>query len=320
MLAALIIVMFCLNITLYFKIKSRISVHPPVAEGPQFSPLPDRPSEPIPPRREYIPNFVMVPEFRKHSEESVYGDVMSHSKDSPFGDRAGRATNAHETAHGIHSYLRNKYTRERDRKVNGLYVLEGRGVIVEEPKMRKSDINKFVPKNLRSYRYDTYLAGQKAWDDTPLYIYDEWNAYILGGMTNVEDVQKGRYKGGWTDGVSGCLGFSIYAVATCMAVKEHDSVYWENNEQFRNLTIWLLYRSQETYKIGHRMEEFQWEKQDKLLNEFLTSSEAAPMREFIQEHLDGVWLSMDVKMYGGSSRISHHIHGLTQGCRHCRGH
>jgi hypothetical protein len=193
-------------------------------------------------------------------------------------------------------------------------------VIIKEPNIKKSDINKFVPKNLRSYRYDLYLSGQKAWDDLPLYIYDEWNAYVLGGMTNVEDVQTGRYEGGWTDGVSGCLGFSIYAVATCMAVKEKDPEYWENNLQFRNFTIWLLHRSEETYKIGHRMEEFQWDKQDKLLYEFLASSEAAPMREFIKNHLDGAWLDMEVKMHGGSSRISHHIHGLNKECRHCRRH
>lgn len=291
------VVMLSLNATLFFYMYNKAKEKDSPLRG--TSPIAQRPEKPfselIPndkpePKREVIPAFVDVPKFRDQSGDSVYADVLSHSKDSPFGSAHGRATNVHETAHGIHSYLRNKYTREMGKKVNGLYVLEGRGIILEEPNMRKSRVAEFVPQNLRSYRYNLYIAGQRAWDDTPLYIYDEWAAYILGGMTNVDDVKNGRYKGGWTDGVSGCLGFSIYAIATCMAIEKHDPNYWENNEQFRNATIWLLKRAHKTYMEGRVMEEFKWEKQDKLYNEFLNSDSAAPMRTFVKEHLEGVWL------------------------------
>ena len=323
MIAALIVVMFCMNIAFFcLKMKQRQSqpaqpVRPVVPVTPVY---PDPQPEQQPPRQKTVPNFVTVEEFRKHSENSVYGDIMRHSREAPFGDQHGRATNAHETAHGIHSYLRNKYTRELKKKVNGFYALEGRGVVIEEPGIRKSDVNDFVPENLRSYRYKLYLQGQSAWDDTPLYIYDEWNAYVLGGMTNVDDVKNGRHKKGWTDGVSGCLGFSIYAVATCMAVKDKDPKFWDENLQFRNFTIWLLHRAKETYMIGRDMEEFQWEKQDKLHQEFLTSSEAEPMRRFIKEHLEGVWLDTEPKYHGNYSWLSHHVHGLTRECHHCRRH
>jgi hypothetical protein len=316
-LAAAIVLMFCLNVTLsLLNREGEIQVSPPstpILTGPLHSPIPD---DPVPDETEAVPIFVSVPKFRDSEADTVYGDILSHSNKRPFGNSSGRATNAHETAHGIHSYLRNKYTRESGKKVNGFYCLEGRGVIIEEPGIRKSQINRFVPQNLRSYRYNLYLEQQRAWDDRPLYVYDEWVAYVLGGMTNVEDAQEGRHKGGWTDGVSGCLGFSIYAVATCMAVKEHDPEYWESNKQFRDFTIWMLHKSQETYKMGHRMEEFQWKDQDKLLNEFLTSTSAAPMREFIKEHLDGVWLDMEVSY--GSGDIRRRV--VSPKCNHCRMH
>lgn len=287
----------------FFLLVNNKSEPKPIVENPVYPPIgiqtppPDKPVEPAPPKPdpEVIPTFVEVPTFRKSESGSVYGDILSHSKDLPFGDAHGRSTNSHETAHGIHSYLRNKYTRELGKRVNGFYCLGGRGVIIEEPKIRKSDANKFVPQKLRSYRWSTYMTGQKEWDDTPLYIYDEWVAYILGSKTNVDDVQNGRYKGGWTDGVSGCLGFSIYATAICMAVYEKDPEYWRMNKQFRDFTIWSLKESHKTYMLGHRMEQFKWNKQDILLNNLLSSPEGNQIREFMRTHLEGEkhWLGVN---------------------------
>lgn len=261
----------------------------------------EEPSEP----EEILPEFVDVPVFRKESEESIYSDVISHSSDRPFGNANGRATNVHETAHGIHSWLRNKHGKN----VNGFYCLEGRGVILEEPNIHKRDVAKFVPENLKSYRYSLYITGQRAWDGQPLYIYDEWIAYTLGAMTNVDDVNNDRYKGAWTDGVSGSLEFSIYSVALCMAVAELDSEYWKENEQFRVFTIFNLRRAKEVFLAGHRMEKFKWDKQDQLLHALLTSDSAKPMRDFIQENLDGVWLdvspvSLEIMKYESHQMVS----------------
>jgi hypothetical protein len=267
----------------------RIVVQRPEKPSEPIVPREDPKTEPEPEPKEVVPEFTEVPTFRNYPGGSVYADVLSHSKDSPFGNGHGRATNVHETAHGIHSYLRMQHSRGGT-KINGFYVLDGRAVIIEEPNMRKSRVAEFVPQNLRSYRYPTYITGQRAWDDTPLYIYDEWSAYVLGGMTNVDDVKNGVYKGGWTDGVSGCIGFSIYAVATCMAIEKYDPNYWENNRQFRNFTIWQLKRARDTFMEGHVMEQFKQEKQDILLKNLRESPAAESMRNFIQEHLEGVWL------------------------------
>jgi len=289
-IASLMLAMFALNLAFFvYKSYVRKRIDPPIVE---FDLIDEEPIHEEPIKPEIVPVFVDVPEFRSNSEQSVYGDTMRHSEESPFGDQHGRSTNVHETIHGIHSYLRNKYKSSNNR-VNGFYGLDGRGIIIEEPNIRKSQIKKFVPQNLRSFRYSLYLDRSAEWDDTPLYIYDEWTAYVLGGKCNVDDVQNNRYKGGWSDGVSGCLDFSIYAIALSMAVKEYDPDYWENNKQFRNYTIWNLREACKTYTIGHKMDQFKWDKQDALLIEFLTSSAAEPMRKFVSENFEGVWLDME---------------------------
>lgn len=292
--------MFFLSISIFmYKTNTRI-IEEPVQAVPQDISVPIL-DQPLPPQKpSVVPKFVDVPVFRSTGEtETVYNDVLSHSFIVPFGNEHGRSTNVHETAHGIHSYLRNKYNSGRKKRVNCFYVLEGRGVIVEEPNIRKSQINKFVPESLRSYRFKTYLQEQKSWDDIPLYIFDEWVAYVLGGKCNIDDVNQGNHKDGWKDGVSGTLDFSIYAVATAMAIHEHDHEYWETNQQFKDFTIWMLRESCETFKKGRDMEEFRWQKQEDLLRKFLTSSESEPMRKFIKEHLDGIWLDIETRVFYG---------------------
>lgn len=299
-LAVIVGLMFCMNIVLLFYKNKSVERSPVVPQFSQIRPGDEPPvmSEPLPPEpkqpeapKEAVPEFVEVKVYRKSEEGTVYGDIISHSKGAPFGDRAGRSTNAHETAHGIHSEIRNEYTSSLKKRVNGFYALKGRGVVIEEPGIKMSHAVKFIPENLRSYRYDLYMVNQlRDWNDTPLYIMDEWNAYVLGGMCCVDDVKQGKHKEGWTDGVSGCLDFSIYTVALAMAVKEHDKEYWNDHPQFRNFVKWNLKRANETYLAGHRMKEFQWEKQDKLLKEFLESAGSAKMREFVKAELDGIWL------------------------------
>lgn len=250
--------------------------------------------EPVRPKKEHVPEFVEVPVYRKGEEGTVYGDIISHVKGAPFGAAHGRSTDAHETSHGIHNELRNSYQQKLGRRVNGFYALEGRGVIIDEPGIKMSHAVAFIPENLRSYRYKLYMVQQlKDWNDTPLYILDEWTAYVNGGMCGVDDIAKGKHKEGWTDLVSGCLDFSIYTTALCMAVKKNDPEYWEKNPQLKNYVIWQMKRAEKTFLTGRVLKECKWETQDKLLLQLLTSTEAAPMRAFLKDELDGIWLSID---------------------------
>lgn len=275
----------------FYKVKKPLkpNLAPPVFIQPEI-PKETKPET----HKEVIPEFVKVPTYRTIVDKSVLSDVTSHSRGKPFtGDK--RATNAHETAHGIHSELRNDYTDSLKKKVNGFYVLEGRGVIVEEPKIRKSQVNYFVPEKLRSYRWQTYFIGQNSWDETPLYILDEWSAYVIGGKSCLDDSAKGIYRDGWTDGVSGCLDFSIYTLALCMAIQKNDPEYWKNNTQFKSFVAWQLREAHKTFMVGRKMEMFKWDKQDKLLKELLTSKDAEPYRDLLNKEFGGIWLDEETK-------------------------
>lgn len=309
--------MLCVNVGFFFFKSGRAQSGIP-KESPVEIPIL---TQPIPfPKKEHksiLPDFIQVQSYRQ-SDGSVHGDIISHAKE-PFGDRHGRMTNAHESAHGIHSFLRNQ--NNQSKRMNGFYALNGRGVLIEEPNIKMTHVVPFIPENVRSYRYDLYMVKQLGdWNDVPLYIMDEWNAYVLGGMTGVDDVQKGVHKDSWTDGVSGCLDFSIYSVALGMSVQKNDPNYWNANVQFKSFLRWNLGRANETYLLGSKMKEFRWEKQDQLLKEFLTSDATKGMRDFLRTEMEGVWL--DRKTVAASNEEFHYAAHerveLKAGCTKCR--
>lgn len=298
-LIALVLFFVNVDLVLYkYKMSHTPHVRPPVTQLPPSDnwsePLPpDTQPDPVRPPNPVFPEFVDIPVYRKSEDGTVYGDIISHSKDSPFGDRAGRTTNAHETTHGINSHIRNA-SQKQGKRINGFYVLEGRGVVLEEPKIKMSNAVRFVPQKLRSYRWDLYMVKQlRDWNDTPTYICDEWVAYINGGACGVDDVKKGKHREGWTDAVSGCCDFSIYTIGLAMATAQDDPEYWKNYPQFRNFIIWELKNAERIFLEGRVMNQFKWKKQDDLLLALLESPEGQAMREFCRKELDGVWIGID---------------------------
>jgi hypothetical protein len=287
---SLIFLMFFLNMYLFInKYKKKYTKY---SEN-QIEEIVELDNQIIPPLepffKEIVPEFVKIPVYRHIIDDTVLSDVISRSKSQPF-SFGTRSTRSHETTHGINSELRNFYTNSLQKKVNGFYVLEGRGVIIEEPNIKKSQVNKFVPENLKSYRWKTYFVSQDYWEDRPLYIMDEWSAYIIGGKSCVQDYKSGIYKDGWTDGVSGCLDFSIYTLALCMAIKEHDPEYWNNNKQFKSFVFWQLNEAYKTFMEGRKIDSFKWDKQDFLLKELINSPEGEPFRKMLEKDFNGIWL------------------------------
>ena len=111
----------------------------------------------------------------------VYNDVMSHCEKPSKGDV--RLTDVHETSHFISNAL-----RKGRMGYNGFYILHDDAVIVKEPPTTIGEVAKYVPENLRGYRYKLYFVEQRRyWDEQPLYIAEEWNCYTLGGMCAVDD-------------------------------------------------------------------------------------------------------------------------------------
>jgi len=236
-------------------------------------------------------NFISVGVVKNRiKEDSIYADIINHCK-NPTLEILDRITCAHETTHMINAELRNKL--QKGRKINAFYLPKGNAFIIEEPDMTKARVGEFIPKELRWKRYDTYITQARAWNDRPLYLVDEWDAYVNGGMVAVDDSINHRHVQGWTDAVSGSLEFSVYCVAMCMAIEKYDNDYWEKNDQLRNFMKWNLQRSLHTYNAGKDYQYFKWEEQEKYLDRFLNSPSqgAENLRSFIREHFEGIWLN-----------------------------
>ena len=220
-------------------------------------------------------------------EDSVYAGIINYSHD-PTLDIKNRMTCAHETTHMINAGLRNSL--KKGKNINVFYLPTGWACVIEEPNMRKSQVAQFIPSNVRGYRYSTYVPGATEWDNQPLYLVDEWSAYINGAMVGIDDVNNKRYTDGWTDGVSGCLELSLYCVALSMAIEEYDKEYWNNNVHFKSFMKWNLQRAYNTYMIGKDYPEFKWDKQEEFFRRFQESPSTKEMRDFITEHFDGIGL------------------------------
>ncbi len=197
-------------------------------------------------------------------------------------------TASHETSHGIHAHLR-VYVYQGNQRVNAFYVLGDRAAYVVEPGIRKSAIATHVPASLRGSRYSLYITGQVAWDDTPLYIWDEWNAYVNGAEVGVELASGGLWTRGWRDAVMGPIEFNVYALATAMAVKAGDPTYFAASTQFKEFLAWNLRRSMDLFRAGRVLEDFAWDDQDVYYDKLKTSADADALRRFTRETYGDAW-------------------------------
>jgi len=225
----------------------------------------------------------------------ILTDIVEHLPANQYGTYydADKVTHAHETSHGIHAHLRNNFNRT-GKKANAFYALQNRAAIVIEPNMRKSQVGAFVPANLRGPRYSTYVTGQSAWDDTPLYIFDEWNAYVNGGAEGVNLVEAGLWRYGQRDAVEGQLEFVVYALATAMAIQRFDNNYFVNYAQFREFLAFNIARSMSIFHRGAKMPVFARATQDQYFVKFKTSPEAATMRNFASQLFGETWVNENI--------------------------
>jgi hypothetical protein len=82
---------------------------------------------------------------------------------------------AHEVTHGINSRAR----MSLGANYNAFYCLNTSVAIFRTPRFRKSQIAQFIPAEVQQTKtFKLYVTGQRAWDDDPTYIFDEWVAHI----------------------------------------------------------------------------------------------------------------------------------------------
>jgi hypothetical protein len=216
-------------------------------------------------------------------------DIANHLP-SQYGstyDDPDLVTFGHETSHGIHAHLRN-YENTTGEQANAFYVLGDKAALVVEPNIRKSDVAPYVPASLRDFRYDTYVTGAPDWDDTPLYLWDEWNAYVNGAEVGVNRVSEGVWSEGWRD-QSGNLEFVVYAMAVAHAVSELDPSYFASYGQFREFLMWNTERAMALFAQHQSMPEFQAASVAAYHDTLKTSADAEALRQFIRATFGDAW-------------------------------
>jgi len=220
-------------------------------------------------------------------DNSKYADYINHCREWKYYSNNltyDPPTAAHECSHAIHAALRNSAVRMEKHlpvaevlaKVNCFYVGDNKYVQLTEPRLRKSDAAKYIPSNLREYRFNTYVTGQKAWEDTPLYIFDEWTSYINGAEVAVEQYHKGNYREP-TDQPLGPLEFQFYAIGLMMAVEKQDPEAFKEIYPFFK---WQLDRGWNIVKMAQEV--FPWSSVPRLLENF----ERSEQKKWLKDNFD----------------------------------
>lgn len=191
--------------------------------------------------------FFQYPAVHKVSTDpGPYGDALNHCvKYNYYRTPGDQITSVHECTHGINSQIRQGRT-------NGFYCLEDRGIHLEEPQGKKSDCIKFIPPDMRYGRYGLYVQGQKDWEGSPLYIFDEWIAYLNGARCMLYYADRGSHEGKNTDFLFGPVEFCTYGIATLLAHPRQD---------IEDFVRWMCCETEMLYLKGK--DAFSWSDMDK---------------------------------------------------------
>lgn len=128
-----------------------------------------------------------------------------------------QVTCAHESTHMVNSRIRQWFKRPRH---NAMYVGGGRCCILPEPRVTLRQVAQFVRPEYRNSTYHLYFDQQAQWwDNQPLYICDEFSAYLNGSQAAKElrcDEHGSNER---------CRRFAHYADCLVEAVKHYDPTY-----------------------------------------------------------------------------------------------
>lgn len=108
-------------------------------------------------------------------------------------DPTDLVTWTHELTHGASNQVWNKKGKQ------GLYMLDGKGVILTHPDITMEQIARSISPDKRGKIYQLYLVEQRRWwNDSPIYLCDEWLAYTHGAIAHKqmgwEDRRKDTYR------------------------------------------------------------------------------------------------------------------------------
>lgn len=295
--STLIIVILLISMGIIYQLKK---VDPPTV-------IADRPTQPIvvdpePIKPEITPEapkrvepvFINWPKVRAVDSGlgKVLGDIESHMPAGHIYKDSDKITWGHETTHGINSNIRNrnqrwlvkyktrflflkeKYLVKAAERVNGFYCLEDRAAVIVEPPTTIRAAAAKVPQSLRGGVYNLYMVQQAgSWNDTPLYIFDEWVAY-----TNGSEVRKDLGITGRAETVTYMMEFNVYSMSLAMVVKEKGGY---DDTQFKAFLMWNMERSVKIYNSEPEATAY--------LNKLRTNGDAENLRAFARSYFGAEW-------------------------------
>lgn len=132
---------------------------------------------------------IRLPNIDKNTRPIFY-DVESHIAAGHHYYGEDESNSVHEITHGINGVLRIK------NRCAAFYCLDDIAFLLKDTKsVRILHAHQFIPKSLRGSGFEHYLNFQmKDWDAQPLYLFDEWSAYINGSTSVIKALQLGVFE------------------------------------------------------------------------------------------------------------------------------
>ena len=283
-ISACLVPVFCILFILFNGDNKQVQNYTPNQAPPEVKPAAPRPGSLV----EWV-EFKPLNSLNDAAWGEVLTDIKNHLPESEIRQYQfpDKNTDAHESTHGIHSYLCNNKNPVGDRSYYWLYPGQNKAVKIKEPNFTIADIAKIVPDSLKKSRFQLYLVQQRRyWDKEPIYLWDEWVAYCNGAECGIELMNKKSYKPGKNDSSWGVLEFNVYATYVAIAQKKHDPNY--DNKQLLEFLAWNLERGMNIYKAGQKLDDYNWD-DDKYLQQLKTSAEASEFRKFLIDTYGAGW-------------------------------
>lgn len=157
---------------------------------------------------------IPFPSLRPHSHSTLYEDLRAHSRGwQTFGNYS---TTAHENGHLINAAIRNRHVAPGRNDLAGFYLGRDCAFVIDEPGVRTAEVAAFVPKSLRTYRFDTYITKHP--DRLALgQVFDEWLCYIHGANTKIEYIELDTSP---DDLAAAPLEMAVYGTAALLAIEQ----------------------------------------------------------------------------------------------------
>lgn len=227
--------------------------------------------------------WAKVKEFNRPALGKTLNDIESHIQSGhQYSFPNMPMTWAHETTHGINANIRNRFFKVKPVQ-SGFYCLESRAVLIEEPKTTISRFSSKIPRSLRGPSYDLYLKKQaQHWNNSPLYILDEWIAYTNGTSTG-QEVQED----GWFYELLQAHNFNVYSIYLAQQVEE-DCPNYDSTQ----LKAFIKWNTERVFEYTSRSVQNPTNKLDRVntyLEALKNSSEAEPIRIFSRKYFGEDW-------------------------------